>query len=91
MFASNPIADLATIISLDVIQGYVILMFILVVGGTIFDMIHKKSAQYFFAKAKAAEASRTRELGAGDKIGIFGLRFFEDGASQITIGKFCIR
>ena len=86
MFASNPIADLATIIPLDVIQGYVILMFILVVGGTIFDMIHKKSAKYFFAKAKAAEASRTRELGAGDKIGIAVSTVAVD---VVTSGEFC--
>ena len=86
MFASNPIADLATIIPLDVIQGYVILMVILVVGGTIFDMIHKKSAQYFFAKAKTAEASRTRELGAGDKIGIAVSTVAVD---VMTSGEFC--
>ncbi len=86
MFASNPIADLATIIPLDVIQGYVILMFILVVGGTIFDMIHKKNAQYFFAKAKAAEASRTRELGAGDKIGI---AISTVAVDVVTSGEFC--
>jgi len=70
MFASNPFADLAMMFPLDVIQGYVILMFLLVVGGTLADIIHKKSAKYFFAKAKAAEAARTRELSAGDKVGI---------------------
>ncbi|CCQ75319.1 hypothetical protein [Magnetospira sp. QH-2] len=86
MFASNPFADLATIVPLDVIQGYVILMFILVVGGTIFDMIHKKSAKYFFAKAKAAEASRTRELSGGDKIGIAINTAVVDVA---TSGEFC--
>lgn len=86
MFASNPFADLATIIPLDVIQGYVILMFVLVVGGTIFDMIHKQSAKYFFAKAKTAEASRTRELGAGDKIGIAVNTAVID---MMTSGEFC--
>ncbi|NQV48710.1 MAG: adenylyl-sulfate reductase [Rhodospirillaceae bacterium] len=86
MFASNPIADLATIIPLDVIQGYVILMFILVVGGTILDMIHKSNAKFFFAKAKAAEASRTRELGAGEKIGIAVSTGVVDMA---TSGEFC--
>jgi len=86
MFASNPIADLATVIPLDVIQGYVILMFALVVGGTVFDMIHKGSAKYFFAKAKAAKASRTRELGAGDKIGIAVSTVAIDMA---TSGEFC--
>ena len=70
MFATNPFADLATSIPIDVMQGYVILMFLLVIGGTIFDIIHKKSATYFFEKAKAAEAARTRELSSGDKMGI---------------------
>ena len=68
MFASNPFAALT--IPQNVIEGYVIFMAFLVVAGTVYDMIHKKSAKYFFAKAKAAEANRTRELGAGDKIGI---------------------
>ncbi len=86
MFASNPIADLTTVIPLDIIQGYVILMFILVVGGTILDMIHKGSAKYFFAKAKAAEASRTRELSAGDKIGIAVSTVAID---VVTSGEFC--
>ena len=86
MFAINPFADLATIIPLDVIQAYVILMAILVVGGTIIDMIHKKSAKYFFAKAKAAEANRTRELSGGDKIGIAVQTALVDVA---TSGEFC--
>ena len=86
MFASNPFADLATVIPLNVIQGYVILMAILVVGGTIIDMIHKKSAKYFFAKAKSAEAARTRVLGAGDKIGIAVNTVVVDVA---TSGEFC--
>ncbi|HEY9163806.1 MAG TPA: hypothetical protein VIN57_04265, partial [Magnetovibrio sp.] len=70
MFASNPFAELATIIPLNIIQGYVILMFILVVGGTVIDMIHKKSAQYFFQKAEAAKASRTRTPSGGEMVGI---------------------
>ncbi len=86
MFASNPFADLATVIPLNVIQGYVILMAILVVGGTIIDLIHKKSAKYFFAKAKAAEASRIRELGAGEKIGIAVNTAVVD---VMTSGEFC--
>lgn len=86
MFASNPFADLTTIIPLNVIQGYVILMFILVVGGTILDMIHKKSAQYFFQKGEAAKADRTRVLGAGDKVGIAIQTVIVDVA---TSGEFC--
>jgi len=86
MFASNPFAELATMIPISVIQAYVVLMAILVVGGTILDMIHKKSAKYFFAKAKAAEANRTREIGGGEKIGIAVQTVIVDVA---TSGEFC--
>ena len=60
MFASNPFADLATIIPLNVIQGYVILMATLVVGGTVIDMIHKKSAKYFFRAAEKAKKNQVK-------------------------------
>ena len=86
MFASNPFAELTALIPLSVMQAYVVLMAILVVGGTIFDMIHKKSAKYFFAKAKAAEAARTREVGGGEKIGIAVQTAIVDVA---TSGEFC--
>ena len=86
MFASNPFAELTSLIPLSVMQAYVVLMAILVVGGTIFDMIHKKSAKYFFAKAKVAEASRTREVGGGEKIGIAVQTAIVDVA---TSGEFC--
>lgn len=86
MFATNPFADLTTIIPLNIIQGYVVLMFILVVGGTIMDMIHKKSAKYFFQKADAAKASRTRTPGGGEMIGIAVKTAVIDVA---TAGEFC--
>ena len=59
MFTINPFANLATSIPENVMQGYIILMVILVAGGTILDMIHKKSAKYFFENAeKAKKAAR---------------------------------
>lgn len=86
MFASNPFAELATTIPLNVIQGYVILMAILVVGGTIVDMLHKKSAKYFFQKAEAAKASRERIPGGGEMIGIAVSTVVVD---VMTSGEFC--
>lgn len=86
MFASNPFADLTTIIPLNVIEGYVILMFILVIGGTVMDMIHKKSAKFFFEKGEAAKADRERELGAGEKVGIAVQTVAVD---VMTSGEFC--
>ncbi|MBT4964965.1 MAG: adenylyl-sulfate reductase, partial [Alphaproteobacteria bacterium] len=70
MLSNNPFAELSASIPYAVMQYFIILMVIFVVGGTIFDMIHKKSAKYFFAKAEAAKASRKRDLGAGEKVGI---------------------
>jgi hypothetical protein len=67
MITHNPIAELSAVISPSIMQGYVILMVILVVVGTILDMMHKKSAQYFFANAKRAEKSAKRKLSGGEK------------------------
>ena len=70
MLMINPFTELSTLISPTVMQGYVILMALLVVGGTILDMIHKKSAQYFFENAKKAKKSAKRSVGAGEKASI---------------------
>lgn len=70
MIANNPFAALAeqsALISPSVMQGYVILMVILVVVGTILDMMHKKSAQYFFENAKKAQQNAKRTLSGGEK------------------------
>ena len=47
MFSSNPFAELSTWISPLVMQAYITAMILLVLGGTIFDVLHKKSAKYF--------------------------------------------
>ncbi len=52
MFMSNPFAELSTQIPVAVMQGYVVLMVAFVVIGTILDMMHKKSAKYFFLNAE---------------------------------------
>jgi hypothetical protein len=67
MFTSNPMADVPSYITPLAMQIYVIVMLILVVGGTILDTLHKKSAKYFFENAKKAEANRKRELSGGEK------------------------
>jgi len=86
MLSNNPFAELSASIPYEVMQYFIFLMIIFVVGGTIFDMIHKKSAKYFFAKAEAAKASRKRELDAGEKVGIAVQTALVDVA---TSGEFC--
>jgi len=70
MLLTNPFLELSAVISPGVMQGYIILMVLLVIGGTILDMIHKKSAQYFFENAKKAEKSAKRSVGVGEKASI---------------------
>jgi hypothetical protein len=67
MIASNPFAELAVVIPPSAMQAYVVLMFLLVVAGTILDMLHKKSAQYFFENARKARKNATRTLSTGEK------------------------
>jgi hypothetical protein len=67
MFTNNPFSELAAFISPDVMQAYVIIMVLLVVGGTLLDTIHKKSAQYFFENAKKAKKAATREVSGAEK------------------------
>lgn len=70
MFAINPFASLSEVISPAMMQGYIVLMILLVMGGTILDMIHKKSAQYFFENAKKAQKSAKRSVSSGEKTSI---------------------
>jgi hypothetical protein len=67
MLDTNPFYELSTIISPAIMQGYVVVMVLLVIAGTILDMIHKQSAQYFFANAKRAQKDAKRTLSGGEK------------------------
>ena len=67
MFISNPFTELLPYISASVMQIYVVLMFLLVIGGTLLDVIHKKSAQYFFENAEKAKKAAKHEVSGGEK------------------------
>ena len=70
MFTINPFSELSATIPTSVMQWYIVLMVLLVIGGTVIDMIHKKSAQYFFENAKKAKESAKRSVGTGEKASI---------------------
>jgi hypothetical protein len=67
-------------------QGYVILMVLLVIGGTVLDMIHKKSAQYFFENAKKAKKDAKRSVDTGEKVTIAFKVLLNE---VLTSGEFC--
>ena len=67
MFTTNPFAELSSFIPAGAMQAYVVLMVLLVIGGTILDMIHKGSAKYFFENAKKAEKNARRTVSSSEK------------------------
>lgn len=86
MMTTNPFSELSALISADIMQGYIILMFILVVLGTVLDMMHKKSATYFFENAKKQKKAAKRTVDGGEKIGLL----VKTVASEvITSSEFC--
>lgn len=86
MFMSNPFSELSELISPAVMQGYIILMVLLVIGGTALDMMHKKSAQYFFENAKKAKKNAKRTVDTGEKASI-ALKVLAN--EVLTSGEFC--
>jgi hypothetical protein len=70
MLTSNPFAEMSALISPSVMQGYVVLMIVLVVGGTLLDMIHKQSAKYFFENSRKAQKDAKRKVGGMQKTGL---------------------
>jgi len=71
MFMTNPFAELSvSFITPDVMQWYLIVMIVLVAGGTILDMMHKKSAKYFFLDAAKAKKNAKRTVSSGEKAGL---------------------
>ena len=83
---SNPFFELTGHIPPIVMQIYVIVMAILVAGGTILDTLHKKSAQYFFENTEKSKKAATREVSGVEKAGIAVATVAVD---VLTSGEFC--
>jgi len=86
MFTSNPFAELSTSISPAFVQTYVVIMIILVAGGTLFDVLHKGSAKYFFDNWRDAKKKGAKQVGGGQIVSIAIQTAVVDVA---TSGEFC--
>jgi hypothetical protein len=51
-------------------QAYVVVMIILVAGGTLVDTIHKRSAKYFFDNWRNAGSKGRRQVGGGEMMSL---------------------
>jgi predicted small integral membrane protein len=86
MFESNPFAELAASVQPWLMQAYVVLMIASVAAGAIFDLVHKRSAEYFFAHRRAAEARSRRAVGGGEKAKL-AMRTL--AVEVLAAGEFC--
>jgi len=86
MFTSNPFAALAASISLGVMQGYIVVMIILVAAGTLFDVVHKGSAKYFFQNWRKSKSKGVKSVGGGELVSIAVQTAVVD---VLASGEFC--
>ena len=86
MLSINPFSILAETISPILMQMFVVVMAILVVVGTLIDIIHKKNVKYFFNNAKKAKLSATKTLSTGQKISVISKTIVSDIATTSELG-----
>ena len=86
MFNSNPFAALSASVPPTVMQTYVVVLALLVVAGTIFDVIHKRSARYFFENWRNSRTKARKQVGAGALISIAAKTAVVD---VLASGEFC--
>lgn len=70
MFSINPFAALSATLSPAVMQAYVVVMIALVAVGTLFDVVHKGSAKYFFQNWRKSKAKGGKPVGGGELVSI---------------------
>ena len=86
MFTSNPFAALSAFIPPAFMPTFVVVMIVLVAAGTLFDIIHKGSAKYFFANWRKSQSKGTKPVGGGELASIA----IQTGVVDVlTSGEFC--
>ncbi len=86
MFSSNPFAELSASIPSAVMQTYVVIMIILVAAGTLFDVVHKGSAKYFFENWRKTKSKGVKQVDGGEMVAIA----IKTGVVDVlTSGEFC--
>src|SRR5438309_815318 len=86
MFTHNPFADLASTVPPAIMQQYVIAMAILVAAGTVFDIVHKKSATYFFNNWQKSKKKATQQATGGE---LMSMALQTAVVDVMASGEFC--
>jgi uncharacterized membrane protein (DUF485 family) len=86
MFTVNPFAELSASIPPVVMQTYVVVMAVLVAAGTLFDVVHKRSARYFFDNWRNSSKKAKQQVGGGEMAAIVIKTAVVD---VVASGEFC--
>ncbi len=86
MFTSNPFAELSVHVASGVTQTYVVIMLVLVVAGTLIDVIHKKSAKYFFEDWQKSKHKGSKQVGGGEVMAMAAQTL---ASEVLTSSEFC--
>jgi hypothetical protein len=85
MLFSNPFAELSASVAPIVMQTYVVVMIVLVAGGTLYDMAHKGSATYFFRNWRSANSKGTQKVSGGQMVSLA----IQTAVEGLASGEFC--
>ena len=86
MFTNNPFAALTDVLPANALQIYLVLMVLAVFAGTLFDIIHKGSAKYFFENWRRSNNKGSQRVGGGEMV----LLAIKTGVVDVlTSGEFC--
>ncbi|MSP80036.1 MAG: adenylyl-sulfate reductase [Rhodospirillales bacterium] len=86
MFTRNPFAELSASIPPGVMQAFVAVMIILVVVGTLYDIVHKGSAKYFFDNWRKSKSKGSQQVGGGELVSLA----IQTGLVEVmTSSEFC--
>ena len=86
MFTNNPFAALTELLPANAMQMYVVLMVLAVFAGTLYDILHKGSARYFFDNWRKSRDKGRQQVGGGDMVSIAVKTGLVD---VLASGEFC--
>ena len=86
MISTNPFFILSQSVPAILMQSFVIFMGILILVGTVMDIIHKKNVKYFFQNAKKAKLSAKKELTTSERISVISKTIASDIATTSELG-----
>jgi hypothetical protein len=86
VFANNPFAVLSGALPPLFMQAFVVVMFVLVVVGTLIDVVHKGSARYFFENWRRSKTRSKQPVGGGELVSIAVQTAVVD---VLASGEFC--